>query len=196
MIIGLTGGIACGKSTVAKMMIELGLPIVDADVIAREVVEPGKEALQLIVDNFGQDILLEDGNLDRVKLGSIVFDNSTKRVELNKIIHPAILREMTRQRDDYLNNGCKDIVLDIPLLFENDLKWYVNKILVVAVDEDVQLRRLMERNNLSEEDALDRINSQLPLTYKIANAHSVIYNNGDLSETKDQLMKILEMWDE
>lgn len=194
MIIGLTGSIASGKSTVAKMMTELGLPIVDADVVARVVVEPGTETLKIIAQNFGDDILLEDGNLNRAKLGNIIFHEPAKRKILNDIIHPAVRAEMLRQRDALLAAGEKHVVMDIPLLFESKLQHFVERILVVSVKEEVQLRRLMERNALSEEDALARIHSQLPITVKEKGAHAVIYNNEKLEQTKEQLEKILAHW--
>ncbi|MFJ8089009.1 dephospho-CoA kinase [Lysinibacillus sp. NPDC095746] len=195
MIIGLTGSIASGKSTVAKMMTALGLPIVDADIVARDVVEPGTETLKLIAENFGQHILLEDGSLNRTKLGDIIFHEPAKRKMLNDIMHPAIRQEMLRQRDAYLEAGEKHVVMDIPLLFESKLQHFVERIIVVSVSEEVQLRRLMERNNLSKEDALARIRSQLPLSVKEKGAHAVIYNNENLEQTEQQLKKILTYWD-
>jgi len=194
MIIGLTGSIASGKSTVAKMITALGLPIVDADIVARDVVEPGTETLALIAEQFGQDILLEDGTLNRAKLGDIIFHEPAKRKILNDIMHPAIRQEMLRQRDAYLEAGNKHVVMDIPLIFESKLQHYVERIIVVSVSEEVQLRRLMERNHLSEEDALARIRSQLPLSVKEQGADAVIYNNEDLAQTEDQLKKILTSW--
>lgn len=195
MIIGLTGSIASGKSTVAKMMSELGLPIVDADVVARVVVEPGSETLKMIVQNFGDDILLEDGNLNRPKLGDIIFHEPAKRKILNDIMHPAIRAEMVRQRDALLAAGEKHVVMDIPLLFESKLQHFVERILVVSVKEEVQLRRLMERNSLSKEDAIARIHSQLPVSIKEKGAHAVIYNNENLEQTEEQLKKILIQWE-
>ncbi|MGG2105620.1 dephospho-CoA kinase [Lysinibacillus pakistanensis] len=197
MIIGLTGSIASGKSTVAKMITALGLPIVDADIVARDVVEPGTgtETLALIAEQFGQDILLEDGTLNRAKLGDIIFHEPAKRKILNDIMHPAIRQEMLRQRDAYLEAGNKHVVMDIPLLFESKLQHFVERIIVVSVSEEVQLRRLMERNNLSKEDALARMHSQLPMSVKEKGAHAVIYNNENLGQTEDQLKKILTKWD-
>ncbi|QDP99731.1 dephospho-CoA kinase [Lysinibacillus fusiformis] len=194
MIIGLTGSIASGKSTVAKMMTALGLPIVDADIVARDVVEPGTKTLTLIAENFGEEILLEDGSLDRTKLGDIIFHEPAKRKILNDIMHPAIREEMLRQRETFVEAGQKHIVMDIPLLFESKLQHFVERIIVVSVREDVQLRRLMERNHLSKEDALARIHSQLPLSVKEKGAHAVIYNNENIDQTEVQLKKILHHW--
>ena len=195
MIIGLTGSIASGKSTVANMMRDLGLPIVDADVVARDVVEPGTETLEKIVQQFGEDILLEDGHLNRPKLGDLIFHEPAKRKLLNDLMHPAIRAEMLRQRDAYLAAGEKHVVMDIPLLFESKLQHFVERILVVSVKEEVQLRRLMERNTLSKEDALARIRSQLPVSEKEKGAHAVIYNNESVEQTEEQLKKILTYWE-
>lgn len=194
VIIGLTGSIASGKSTVAKMLKEYGLPIVDADLIARLVVEPGTPTLQKIVDVFGEDILTEDGAMNRQKVGAIIFNDEEKRKALNGIIHPAIRQEMLRQKDEHLANGAQSVVMDIPLLFESKLQHFVEKILVVSVTEETQLKRLMNRNQLSEEEATVRISSQLPLLIKEQGADAVIYNNGTIEETKAQLQKILQQW--
>lgn len=194
MIIGLTGSIASGKSTVAKMLEEMNFPIVDADQVARVVVEPGKPALQEIIEQFGEEILLEDGSLNRQKLGDIIFHNPSKRAILNNIMHPAIRKEMLSQRDYWIEQGAEVVIMDIPLLFESKLQHFVEKILVVSVLEDTQLTRLMERNQLSEEDAKARISSQLPLSVKEAGADAVIYNNDSIDKTKEQLLYILKQW--
>lgn len=194
MIIGLTGSIASGKSTVAKMLKEYGLPIVDADVVARQVVEPGTPTLQKIVEAFGEEALTEDGAMNRQKIGSIIFHDEEKRTLLNSIIHPAIRQEMLRQRDAYIEDGAKTVIMDIPLLFESKLQHFVEKILVVSVSGETQLNRLMERNQLTEEDAKARIASQLPLSVKEQGADAVIYNNGTIEETATQLEDILRDW--
>lgn len=195
LIIGLTGSIASGKSTVAKMLEEVGLPIVDADLVARIVVEPGTPTLEKISEVFGKEVLLENGELNREKLGEIIFHNPAKRVELNSIMHPAIRQEMLRQRDELTEAGEPHIVMDIPLLFESHLQHFVEKILVVSVTEENQLTRLMERNHLSKEEALARIATQLPLSEKEKGADAVIYNNRDLENTRTQMLAILKEWD-
>lgn len=194
IVIGLTGGIASGKSTVAAMLRDFHIPIIDADIIAREVVEPGKEAYKGIIDAFGQEVLQTNGEIDRQKLGSIVFHNEEKRLLLNRIVHPAIRMEMNRQKDMYIEQGEKAIVLDIPLLFESKLTSLVHKVLLVYVDEEVQLHRLMQRNYLTAEEARARIVSQMPLRKKITLADEVINNNGTIEHTKTQLVSILEKW--
>ena len=193
MIIGLTGSIATGKSTVANMLREYDLPIVDADVIAREVVASGTKTLAQIADVFGPETIAEDGTMDRAYIGQQIFHNSDKRDQLNAIIHPAIRAEMIAQRDAYVAEG-KHVIMDIPLLFESKLQHYVDRILVVAVSSDVQLARLMERNSFSEEEARARIGSQIPIAEKIAGADAVLYNDGTLDETKAQLQGVLTKW--
>ncbi|MFJ8237223.1 dephospho-CoA kinase [Ureibacillus sp. NPDC094379] len=195
MIIGLTGSIASGKSTVANMLKAYGLPIVDADLVAREVVEPETPVLKKIAEVFGEDILTDDGNLNRAKLGSLIFHDETKRKTLNDIIHPAIRQEMLRRRDEYIANGEETVIMDIPLLFESKLQHFVEKILVVSVTEEIQLKRLMDRNQLSKEEALARISTQLPLSKKEQGADAVVYNNSTFEETKKQLETILKNWD-
>jgi dephospho-CoA kinase len=177
------------------MLTSRGFPIVDADLVARKVVEKGEPTLQMIVESFGEEVLLPDGTLDRAKLGTIIFNDPSKRKMLNDIMHPAIRAEMLRQRDEWLSNGAKTVIMDIPLLFESRLQHYVEKILVVSVTEEVQLKRLMQRNQLSEEEALSRIRSQLPISEKEKGADAVIYNNGSIEETEQQLEKILAYWE-
>ena len=193
LIIGLTGSIASGKSTVANFLKEYDLPIVDGDVVARQVVEPGSETLAKIAESFGDDVILPTGEMDRAKVGSIIFNNEEKRLLLNSIIHPAIRQEMLRQRDDYVAQG-KHVVMDIPLLFESKLQHFVEQVLVVTVSPEVQLQRLMERNQLTIEEAKARIASQIPLSEKVKGADAVIYNDGPIDETKQQLQDILTKW--
>lgn len=193
-IIGITGGIASGKSSVSLYLQELGFTIVDADLASRAVVEPGEEAYHQIVKAFGEDILLTDGNIDRVKLGSIIFHDQEKRLLLNSIVHPAVRSWMLLKTEAALSSGEETVFMDIPLLFESKLTFMVDKTLLVYVDEEVQLQRLMNRNGLSETDALARINSQMPLADKKALADAVIDNNGGINETKRQVKSILSEW--
>lgn len=193
-IIGITGGIASGKSTVSLYLQELGFTIVDADLASRAVVEPGEEAYHQVVKAFGEDILLTDGNIDRVKLGSIIFNDQEKRLLLNGIVHPAVRNWMRLKTEAALSSGEETVFMDIPLLFESKLTFMVDKTLLIYVDEQVQLQRLMNRNGLSETEALARINSQMPLVDKKALADAVIDNNGDINETKRQVKSILSEW--
>ncbi|GKV66874.1 MULTISPECIES: dephospho-CoA kinase [unclassified Sporosarcina] len=194
MIIGLTGSIASGKSTVANMLREKGYPIVDADVIARKVVEPGSRLLDEIQSVFGKEVIREDGSLNREKLGNVVFVDENKRRRLNELMHPAIRGEMVRQKEQYIEQGFSTVIMDIPLLFESKLHSYVEKILVVSVRKELQKQRLMARNKLSDEEADARIASQLDLETKEQGADAVIHNNGTIEETEQQLNRILASW--
>ena len=150
--------------------------------------------METITEAFGQEVIAEDGSLNRGKLGEIIFSNPSKRKQLNDIIHPAIRAEMLRQKEQLLKDGHPTIIMDIPLLFESKLQSYVEKILVVTVTEETQLERLMARNNFTLEEAKARIQSQLPLSIKEKEADAVIYNNGTLESTEQQLKKILSDW--
>ncbi|AXI40312.1 dephospho-CoA kinase [Bacillaceae bacterium ZC4] len=194
MIIGLTGGIASGKSTVSEMLKKRGIPVIDADLIAREVVEVGKKAYTEIVNAFGKEILNEDLTINRARLGSIVFQNEDKREKLNSIVHPEVRLEMKRRQEQLISEGAKAVVLDIPLLFESNLKHLVDKVIVVYTGEKNQLERLMKRNNFSKKEALSRINAQMPLKEKVKFADAVINNDGTLEETEQQLENILMNW--
>lgn len=194
LIIGLTGGIASGKSTVSNMIKEYDIPIVDADIIAREVVEIGEEAYTKIVETFGDDILQPDQSLDRVKLGSVIFQDPAKRQVLNAIVHPAVRKKMLQQKEQYIKEGYETIVLDIPLLFESKLTSFVDKVLLVFVDQDIQIARLKDRNHLSDDDAKLRISSQMSLYHKVTLADEVINNNKKLESTRAQLEEILKKW--
>ncbi|WP_405102479.1 dephospho-CoA kinase [Oceanobacillus sp. FSL H7-0719] len=194
LVIGLTGSIASGKSTVSLMFDDFNVPVIDADKLAREVVYPGEEAYEEVVRTFGNGILREDNTLDRKRLGEIVFTDESKRKQLNGILHPAIRKRMTEKRDALIADGAKCVVLDIPLLFESRLEHFVDKIIVVYVDEEIQLNRLMERNEFTKEEALQRIHSQMPVKEKANLADAVIDNNGSKFASLEQLEKILHEW--
>lgn len=191
MIIGLTGGIASGKSTVSELLKERRIPVVDADVIAREVVEPGKNAYQQIVAAFGSCILLPNGEIDRKALGEIVFSDEQQRQVLNGIVHPEVRKEMTRQAEEASQSGYELVVMDIPLLFESKLQYMVDKIVLVYVPSDVQLIRLMDRDKIDEEQAQKRIKSQFPIETKKNEADFIIDNSGTREETKAQVDQLL-----
>ncbi|WP_337018094.1 dephospho-CoA kinase [Oceanobacillus massiliensis] len=194
LVIGLTGSIASGKSTVSQMFDDYSIPVVDADKLAREVVEPGQTAYKQVVDTFGETILREDKSLNRPALGQIIFADESKRKLLNGIVHPAIRERMLERRDFYLNAGVKCVVLDIPLLFESELSHFADRTIVVSVDETVQLKRLMERDNYTEKEAWQRIRSQMPLEEKVRMADAVIDNNGSIKESRSQLEVLLKDW--
>ncbi len=190
MNVGLTGGIACGKSTVSRMLETRGARIVDADRIARDVVQPGQPALLDIRETFGDDVIGADGFLDRKRLGSIVFGDETARKKLEAITHPRIRAEIARRMEEW--NATEPgslVVVDIPLLFESKLdKLYAfEDILVVYVPRAVQLARLMARDGLSREDAERRIDAQMPIEEKRKLADVVIDNSGSPEETERQV---------
>lgn len=194
VVIGLTGGIATGKSTVSGMFKDLGIPVIDADVLAREAVDPTEPAYAEIIAAFGRSILQSDKTIDRKALGKIVFADAAKRQLLNSIVHPAVRRKMVEQRDAYVAQNVSCVVLDIPLLFEGELTSYVDKTLVVFVDEPLQLKRLTLRDSLSEADALKRIQAQMPIRQKAEMADAVIDNSGYRDQTKEQLYDLLRDW--
>lgn len=194
LIIGLTGGIASGKSTVSAMFSSLEIPVIDADIISRQVVEPDQSAYHEIIRVFGEEIVKKDQTLDRKKLGAIIFADDDKRKQLNAIVHPAVRKGMLQQKEDYARKGEACIVLDIPLLFEGNLTSIVDKTIVVAVNEDVQLQRLMERDQLTTVEAKQRIKSQMPMEEKIRLADAVIHNDGSKAESRQQLLHILKQW--
>lgn len=195
LIIGLTGSIASGKSTVSSMFEEFDIRVVDADKLAREVVEPGEESYEEIVKVFGKEVLQADQTLDRKYLGRIVFADEQKRKQLNEIVHPAIRERMLKARDTYIAAGATCVVLDIPLLFESKLTHFVDKIVVVYVDESVQLDRLLSRDDLTKEEAEQRIQAQMPVQEKRALADAIIDNNGTVKESLNQLESLLQKWE-
>ncbi|RDB22987.1 Dephospho-CoA kinase [Hypsizygus marmoreus] len=195
LVIGLTGGIATGKSTVSKLLRARKIPVVDADVLARQVVEPGTSGLKKIVSYFGPDVLLPDGTLDRKKLGSIVFNNEEKRKKLNSIVHPAVRWAMFRKVVEYWVGSEKYCVLDVPLLIEGGVWKWVGKVVVVYCSADIQLQRLMMRDNSTVEEATSRLNSQLPIAEKVEYADIVIDNSGTPQELDAQIDAFVEKLD-
>lgn len=190
-VIGLTGGIATGKSLVSDMIKELGGQVIDADLVARQVVEPGMPAWQQMVDQFGEGILNNDLTIKRKELGRIVFADAFMLDKLNKITHPHIISEIERQLNYYKNSGYKGVVVvDAPLLLELGLEKLVDEVWVVAVDAATQLERLMKRDNLTAEEAKLRIQAQMPLEEKIKRADRVIDNRFTPEETRKQVEEI------
>ncbi|MBE7414670.1 MAG: dephospho-CoA kinase [Deltaproteobacteria bacterium] len=181
MIVGLTGGIATGKSLVSAEFKRLGARVIDADEIAREVVEPGKPAYGEIVAEFGSPVLNPDGTIDRKALAERVFSDKEALAKLNGITHPRI---RARIREEIARAGKDElVVIDVPLLLEGPLKDAVDRIIVVYADEEKQLERLAKRNGTSREEALRRLASQMPVTEKLKYADYVIDNNGAIEET-------------
>lgn len=180
ILVGLTGGVATGKSTVAKMFKQCGAVVIDADELAHEVVKPGKPAWREIVGLFGKAVLNQDRSLNRQALGSIVFRNPKKRRQLEHIIHPRVAREQARLTKQAARTDPTAVVIyDVPLLFEAGIDKRVDKTLVVTADRETQLARLKKRNGLSRVEAIRRIRSQMPLSKKVRLADIVI--DGTLS---------------
>jgi dephospho-CoA kinase len=179
ILVGLTGGVATGKSTVAKMFKQGGAAVINADLLARQVVKPGKPAWRAIVKLFGKIVLNQDRSLDRQALGNIVFHNPKKRRQLERIIHPRVAREQQRLVRWIAKRKPHAVVIyEVPLLFEAGVDKRVDKIIVVTVDRNTQIARLKKRNALSRAEALRRIRSQMPLAKKIQRADHVL--NGTL----------------
>lgn len=191
IVVGLTGGIATGKSTVSSILSAKGIPIIDADDIAKRVVEPNQPAYQQIVKIFGHTILQADGQIDRKLLGNIVFSDSSKREQLNQAVHPYVKEMMLKQRDQYMVEQQPIIVLDIPLLFESHLQDLVDLVVVVYTTPENQLNRLMKRNQLTKEEAQSRIEAQMPIDQKAGLADVLINNNDTLMSTKQQCEKLV-----
>jgi dephospho-CoA kinase len=188
LILGVTGGIATGKTTVARMLAELGAPAIDFDLLAREVVAPGQPAFQEIVDYFGNQVIGEDGNLDRKRLSGIVFQDTAKRRILERMTHPRILEAFLCRVRQLAQEDPRAIVQAvIPLLFEVHLEGLVHKILVVYVSPDTQIERLMRRDQISRDEAKRILEAQLPIDQKAARADFVIPNEGGLDETKKEV---------
>lgn len=190
-VIGLTGGIASGKSTVSRLLKELGATILDADVIAREVVEPGQPALAEIAAAFGPEVLREDGSLDRARLGALVFGDGEARARLNAITHPRVIRRINELLEEERRANPRGVaVVDAPLLLEAGMGHLVDEVWVVAADEETQLRRLMRRDGLSRAEAMRRIRAQMPLAEKLRQADRVIDTGCTLEETARQVRSL------
>lgn len=185
-VLGVTGSIATGKSTVVNVFKNHQIPIVDGDVVAREVVEPGTEGLAAVVEKFGEDILLATGGLDRKKLGDLVFSQPDERLKLNQIIKPFIRKEILRQIEE-LKKKYPLVIADIPLLYEAHYEKELDAVAVVYVTPEIQLERLMQRNNYTKAEALNRINSQWSIDEKKQKADIVFDNRGTIEETKLQV---------
>ena len=186
-LIGLTGGIATGKSTVAAMLGGRGAIVVDADRLAREVVEPGRPALAEIAAEYGAGVLAADGSLDRAALGGLVFADADRRRRLEAITHPRISALMAERIAEAVTAAPPLVVVDIPLLFENGRSKMVEGVLVVYADTATQLRRLVDRDGLGDADARRRIAAQMPVEEKRRLATWVIDNRGDLQATRGQV---------
>ena len=192
-VIGLTGGISSGKSTVSRFLAELGAVIIDADKIGHEVLKPDSEVWREVVAAFGKQIITANGAIDREKLGEIVFSNSEARARLNQIMHPRIYDMVKTRLEEYRRQGAGIVVLEAPLLLEAGWTSLVDEVWVTTASEATMLKRLRERTGLSEKESLARIRSQLPTEERVKHADAVIDTDCSLGELK---VKVKELWQE
>ncbi len=193
MILGVTGGIATGKSSVTDLFRKRGVPVVSADALAREVVLPGSSALSAIVQRFGNEILASDGTLNRARLAELIFSDHAARTDLNRITHPAIARLAETTLAGLVQAGAEFIVYEAPLLFEAKAENRVNKVLVVTAEPIEQKKRLMRRDGIDAATADQRIAAQMPMAEKIRRADFLIDNSGTPDETA---LQVAALWRE
>jgi dephospho-CoA kinase len=190
--VGLTGGIGTGKSTVTRILRQLGIPVIDADHLAKEVVKAGTEGYAEVVKAFGADSIRVDGELDRKKIAAQVFADKNKLSLLESIIHPKV-RSLTLQKKAELESqGTELAFYDVPLLFEKKMESLFDQIVVVTCDLAIQKLRLVERDGFSEEEAMKRIANQLPLEQKVKAAHFTIENNGTIAELEKRVSELVQ----
>ena len=195
MKIGLTGSIACGKSTVSSYLRTLGYPVVDADAISRAMTAEGGAALPAIRAAFGDTVFQADGTLDRRMLGSVVFSNAESRAKLNAILHPMILEEIRNQLHKYSTDG-HSVFGDIPLLYECGMESDFDQVWVVSVSRETQIKRLLERDSLTRAEAESRIDAQMPLSEKEKMADAIICTEGMIEETQEKVRSLLNAIEE
>jgi dephospho-CoA kinase len=189
-LVGLTGGIASGKSTVATMLRELGAKIINADDLARVIVQPGKEAWKEIVAAFGQEILLPDRTIDREKLRTTIFQDAAARKRLDSITHPRIRALAQTRAQELAAKGSAIVIYEAPLLFETDAHLWLRPVILVASEDALQRRRLKARDHLDEAEIDRHIKAQMPLSEKRTLADYIIDNSGDLDELKKQVKDV------
>ncbi|KAJ2663999.1 Dephospho-CoA kinase [Coemansia sp. RSA 1200] len=195
LIVGLTGGIATGKSTTSRALKAQGVPVVDADIIAHQIMEPGEVSYKLVMKHFGAGVLQEGSQaIDRAKLGGIIFNDPDKRQLLNKCTHPYVRRRIAYAVFKYYIQGYAMCVLDIPLLFESGLDRLCGKVAVVSCSPEQQMVRLISRNGFSLEEAEARIKSQMPMNEKEKRATMVLDNNGSIEELENSVRDLVNGW--
>jgi len=193
-IMGITGGIGSGKSTVAGVFESMGAEIVDADQLARLAVAPNSPGLTQITEAFGQDILLEDGSLDRTALGKLVFSNESKRQQLNAIVHPEVQRLAQEAFRHLVAEKVSIVLYDVPLLYESKLESMFSAVVVVYVPQRVQIQRVMKRDGLEKHEVEQRLAAQMSLDLKAEKADYLIDNSRTLEETRAQVEKVWDSW--
>lgn len=189
---GLTGGIASGKSTVTKTFQSLGIPMVDADLVARQVVEPGTPGLKEVIDAFGEEYLNEDGTLNRTKLGALIFANKMQRWRIDMIMMPLINTESAKQIESLHDQNQEIVGYDAALICEMGNADKYRPLIVVQCRQDTQVARLMARNSLTHEEAMSRIEAQMPVSSKVAMADFVINTDGTIEESVEQAKAVLQ----
>lgn len=199
LVVGLTGNIGCGKSSLSDIFRAEGIKIIDADIIARQIYEDEK-LLSKVYETFGNDIKNEDGSLNRKALGRIVFSDDKKLIQLNKLTHPVIRQKVSDEIEEYKSQNEEIVILDAALLVESDYLNFIDKLLVVTCKENIQIERIIARDNCSIEEALDRIKSQMSQENKVKYADYVIDNSATLSELRKKafifMNYIKEKWRE
>lgn len=190
-VVALSGGVASGKSTIANLFAQLGVPIIDADIIARQVVEVGTEALAQIVKHFSTEILLPNGELDRSQLREIIFNNDHERLWLNNLLHP-IIHKITEQQ--IAKQTAPYVIWVVPLLIENNLHQLADRVLMVDIPETLQMERLINRDKISESLAKRMILTQVPLAERLSYADDIIVNNGNLASLSEQVNKLHQQY--
>lgn len=189
-VIGLTGGIASGKSTVSELLTAFGFKVVDADTAAREAVAKGTPGIEKVREVFGDEAIDENGEMDRKYMGDLVFNYPGERIKLNEIVHPIVREIMEEKKQQFLKEG-HNVIMDIPLLYENELQDTVDEVWLVYTSESIQIDRLMERNDLTQDEAKARVYSQISIDKKSRMADHVIDNLGDKLELKQNLERLL-----
>lgn len=193
-IIALTGGISCGKTTLANMLRELGAPVIDADAISRSLTAPGGKALPAIREAFGGEVFQNDQTLNRAALAERVFHDPEQLQKLNNLTHPLIIERMQSEIERCRKSGAPVVVLDVPLLFETGLDRLADETVCVSAPLPVQLKRLMTRNGLTEEQAMRRIQSQMPLCEKEKLADRTISTDCPLEELRARMSRLYRQW--
>ena len=192
LVVGLTGGIASGKSTVSRMFREAGIPVICADDLAHEVVKPGSAALDEIRRTFGEEFIGLDGALDRAAMARLVFQDNDKRRALESIIHPRVGEEREKLLQEFAAQGHNIVIVDVPLLYESGLADSFDMIVIAYVPAEIQLQRLIARDSMSPEEARARLGAQMAIDEKKALAERVIDNTGSLEHTREQVVEIIE----
>jgi dephospho-CoA kinase len=190
LVLGLTGGMATGKTTVAEMLRDLGAELISADDVAHTMLDPGTPVWYAVIREFGDDILRSDRTIDRAKLGEVVFRDAEARRRLEGIVHPPVLDYLSREAKRFRLRGAGVLVLEIPLLVETSSFSLVDKVLVVSAEQETQIRRLEKRSRVSREEAIRRISSQRPMAEKVGHADWVVTTDGTLRSTKQQVSKV------